>query len=353
MNPERPWPQLDELAAVTAQAGFTLRERLTVYPQYLRRQWLDPSVAPYVDALADAATGLAREDAIPQGRPYRELTAASAGGAVPRAYAERMSHGVTGTELPPPSRSGTGWRAAAADPAGLPDDGYAALLGADGPELDELARLADELRRQAVGDELTYVVNRNLDPPAVAGADPGQPGTAGRPGNRGADPRGDRDLPAGGAARRLRGRLPRPDRRGPGGRTGPAPARVPPAGTARRGRPPRAAAGGVPGRRPAGRARLGAGHRRPHPRRRRADPDAGRAGPPGGPLDRGRRGRPPGRADLHLHRGLRACRDAGAAGRAPAAAGRHPGPYRRVHRVHRHAVRARRGRGHRPRPGRR
>jgi FO synthase len=79
VNPERPWPQLDELAAVTAQAGFTLRERLTVYPQYLRQPWLDPSVAPYVDALADAATGLAREDAMPQGRPYRELTAASAG----------------------------------------------------------------------------------------------------------------------------------------------------------------------------------------------------------------------------------------------------------------------------------
>jgi FO synthase len=78
VNPERPWPQLDELAEVTAKAGFTLRERLTIYPPYLREghlreQWLDPSVAPYVDALADAATGLAREDAIPRGRSYPEL----------------------------------------------------------------------------------------------------------------------------------------------------------------------------------------------------------------------------------------------------------------------------------------
>jgi FO synthase len=84
VNPERPWPQLDELAEVTAKAGFTLRERLTIYPQYLRdkhlrEQWLDPSVAPYVEALADAETGLAVEDAMPQGRPYRELAAASVG----------------------------------------------------------------------------------------------------------------------------------------------------------------------------------------------------------------------------------------------------------------------------------
>src|SRR5262249_16818654 len=35
VNPERPWPDIDELAAHTAQAGFTLRERLTIYPPYL------------------------------------------------------------------------------------------------------------------------------------------------------------------------------------------------------------------------------------------------------------------------------------------------------------------------------
>lgn len=63
-------------------------------------------------------------------------------------------------------------RTAAPAPASLPDEGYEALLGADGPELEELCRLADSLRRRAVGDTLTYVVNRNLDPPAVAGAGP-------------------------------------------------------------------------------------------------------------------------------------------------------------------------------------
>jgi 5-amino-6-(D-ribitylamino)uracil---L-tyrosine 4-hydroxyphenyl transferase len=83
-----------------------------------------------------------------------------------------VSHGVTDVGLPAPAQVGGWLRAAAADPAALPDDGYAALLGADGPRLDELCELADSLREQAVGDGLTYVVNRNLDPSAVAGPDP-------------------------------------------------------------------------------------------------------------------------------------------------------------------------------------
>jgi 5-amino-6-(D-ribitylamino)uracil---L-tyrosine 4-hydroxyphenyl transferase len=80
--------------------------------------------------------------------------------------------GVTDTDLPSPSLVGQWLRAATADPAGLPDQGYAALLGADGPQLDELCQAADALRERAVGDGLTYVVNRNLDPSAVAGPDP-------------------------------------------------------------------------------------------------------------------------------------------------------------------------------------
>ena len=75
VNPERPWPQLDVLADLTAAAGFTLRERLTIYPKYLREPWLDPSVVAHVAALADPATGLANEAAIPQGRPWQEPAA--------------------------------------------------------------------------------------------------------------------------------------------------------------------------------------------------------------------------------------------------------------------------------------
>lgn len=57
-------------------------------------------------------------------------------------------------------------------PAGLPDEGYVALLGADGADLDALAALADHVRQQAVGDAVSYVVNRNLDTATVAGRAP-------------------------------------------------------------------------------------------------------------------------------------------------------------------------------------
>src|SRR5216683_2493107 len=72
VNPERPWPQIDELASRTAAAGMTLRERLTIYPGYLREPWLDPRLAAHVAALADPATGLAREAAVPAGLPWQE-----------------------------------------------------------------------------------------------------------------------------------------------------------------------------------------------------------------------------------------------------------------------------------------
>src|SRR6478735_938053 len=74
VNPERPWPQIEELTARTADAGFALRERLTIYPEFVRRgePWLDPRLLPHVRALADPETGLAREDAVPAGLPWQE-----------------------------------------------------------------------------------------------------------------------------------------------------------------------------------------------------------------------------------------------------------------------------------------
>ena len=82
-----------------------------------------------------------------------------------------MSAGAAEAGLPSSDLVGEWLRAATEDPAALPDEGYAALLGADGPQLAELSELADSVRAAAVGDALTYVVNRNLDPAAVAGRD--------------------------------------------------------------------------------------------------------------------------------------------------------------------------------------
>ena len=44
VNPEAPWPALDRLEAVTSAAGFHLRPRLPVYPEYLTKDWIDPGL---------------------------------------------------------------------------------------------------------------------------------------------------------------------------------------------------------------------------------------------------------------------------------------------------------------------
>ena len=43
------------------------------------------------------------------------------------------------------------------------EDEIVTLFGARGPEVAAVAAVADDLRRQAVGDTVTYVVNRNIN----------------------------------------------------------------------------------------------------------------------------------------------------------------------------------------------
>ncbi|WP_424529277.1 bifunctional FO biosynthesis protein CofGH [Sphaerisporangium viridialbum] len=191
VNPERPWPQIEELAARTAEAGFTLKERLTIYPEYVLagEPWLDPRLRGHVDALADPETGLAL-DAIPTGRPWQEPDGGFASTGRTDLHVEVDSTGrsqdrrddfdnVYGdwdalrerTPAPDGAPAATAigadmreaLRRAASDPARLTDAQALTLLSADGADLEELCRVADDLRRQAVGDDVTYVVNRNIN----------------------------------------------------------------------------------------------------------------------------------------------------------------------------------------------
>ncbi|GGQ88250.1 FO synthase [Streptomyces flaveolus] len=189
VNPERPWPQIEELAAKSRTAGFELRERLCVYPEFVRRgePWLDPRLLPHVAALADPDTGLAREDATVQGRPWQEpeevfeasgrtdlhRTIDTDGRTSDRrddfdevygdwdALREAAAPGMA------PERIDTDVRQALAtaadDPTKLTDDEALALLHADGPALDALCKVADDVRKSAVGDDVTYIVTRNIN----------------------------------------------------------------------------------------------------------------------------------------------------------------------------------------------
>ncbi len=204
VNPERPWPQIDELAARTAAGGFELAERLTIYPPYLREPWLDPRLAGHVAALADPATGLARPGARPAGLPWQEpdggwdaarglgesgrtdlfTTIDTVGRTADRRDDFTEVYGnwdEIGARIQPAGRGGSAGlasravprrapdevlaalRSAERDPAGLTDTQALALLDADGAELDALAGLADGLRRDVNGADVTYVVTRNIN----------------------------------------------------------------------------------------------------------------------------------------------------------------------------------------------
>lgn len=53
VNPEQPWPHLDELEARTRAGGFELMPRLPVYPEYISNEWLDPVMQVKVKAAVD------------------------------------------------------------------------------------------------------------------------------------------------------------------------------------------------------------------------------------------------------------------------------------------------------------
>jgi FO synthase len=62
INPERAWPAIDELRTVVEDAGFTLRERLCLYPEYLEdASYVRPIFRERIAQLIDA-DGLVRAE---------------------------------------------------------------------------------------------------------------------------------------------------------------------------------------------------------------------------------------------------------------------------------------------------
>jgi FO synthase len=216
VNPERPWPHLDDLAARTAELGFTLRERLTAHPEYLTEAWLAPEMRAAVAALADPATGLAREGAIPEGHAPGRSTRAGSGptpredgphahgdpragstaSAPTRAASSAPGRGAIRGEA---GRSDDGARSlgddsspddapvlfapgglvaalverAAEDPGSLDDAEWVRLLTATGEELDAVVQAADDVRRYTVGEAVSLVANRNIASTLYGSGEPG------------------------------------------------------------------------------------------------------------------------------------------------------------------------------------
>jgi FO synthase len=130
VNPEAPWPELERLREATSSRGLELAPRLPVYPEWISGGWIDPRVLPAVLRASDSL-GLAREDAWSPGESIRIPF-------VPR------------DALPLDSRDELG------------EEEIVRLFRARGGERDRVFAAADRLRRETCGDEVTYVVTRNI-----------------------------------------------------------------------------------------------------------------------------------------------------------------------------------------------
>ena len=145
VNPEAPWPEIERLRAATEAAGLELAPRLAAHPRFARdpERWADPAVAPMILRRSDAE-GLARTD----------TWAAGATARAPATCEPSTTHvrGRVGEALSAVSRGEE-----------LGEGGIEALFSARGRELAAVFDAADRLRREVCGDEVTYVVTRNVN----------------------------------------------------------------------------------------------------------------------------------------------------------------------------------------------
>ena len=149
VNPEAPWPHLQQLAAQTAAADRFLEQRLTVYPAYVRaaEHWVDANVVPTLLQHSDS-DGMAKRDSWHPGShtslPAVESALLHRTGTTPSAAVARIvEHCLAG-------KSPT-------------IDDVTMLLQARGADFSHVVQQADALRQQVNGDTVSYVVNRNIN----------------------------------------------------------------------------------------------------------------------------------------------------------------------------------------------
>jgi FO synthase len=134
VNPEAPWPEVERLREACRSRGLELAPRLPLYPEHVADldRWTDPSVAPAILRASDAH-GLAREDRWAPGEPI----------AVPFLVSRDPAPlGLPGDELG--------------------EEELVRLFAARDRERERVFAAADFVRREACGDDVTYVVTRNV-----------------------------------------------------------------------------------------------------------------------------------------------------------------------------------------------
>ncbi len=144
VNPERAWPAIDTLSLAVHEAGLNLAPRLTIYPEFARdlSHWVHPDLHRAVRELANAEMR-GREDNWASGGdiapPIWNLPSPQTPSAISRLLDEwTVTPDWTESEI-------------------------TTLFGARGADLALITEFADDVRRQRSGDDITFVVNRNIN----------------------------------------------------------------------------------------------------------------------------------------------------------------------------------------------
>ena len=132
ISPEHPFPSPHRMRKQLAPRGYALTERLCVYPQYMTPEWLDQSVLDVVK------------------RRYWSF--------IPRRGSGRREDRLIRRDLVP------GAIATGREGEWLSEEELTALFAETRPEaIEDMRQAADELRSELAGDEVTFVVNRNIN----------------------------------------------------------------------------------------------------------------------------------------------------------------------------------------------
>jgi len=154
VNPESPWPEIEQLGSESERGGKTLVERLTIYPAYAKSsaQWLDAAMRRPVLEQIDGE-GLAREDRWRTGRST-DLPAGFA------ASHRRTGPTATAKLLDELLQNGA---------EHVDRESLATLFNARGADFRRVCEAADALRVETNGAIATYVVNRNINYTNICG----------------------------------------------------------------------------------------------------------------------------------------------------------------------------------------
>jgi FO synthase len=132
ISPEHPFPSVHRMRKQLAPRGYALTERLCVYPQYMTPEWMDQSALDVVKL------------------KYWSF--------IPRRGSGRREERPIRRDLVP------GAIAKGRDGAELSAEELTALFAETRPEaIEDMRQAADELRAEVAGDEVTFVVNRNIN----------------------------------------------------------------------------------------------------------------------------------------------------------------------------------------------